>query len=613
MPRITLALTTNYENITRPVATSMARDVMRICDIPQSTPLYFPGEFEQANQPGTNQGDDGNEIRWQSDRRLIMTAEDLIKQDAVLQTVVRQNEQPPFLEDRRLGVSLRPVYVTSTLKITFKYVCSTRQEAIRWRDEMAVKRAENRTSLSHQIQYDIPVSDGTLGTLAHLHGLRESIAGYGENFAQWFKGMQRAEFLMIGTQDGRKETLNMMVRQKQVHLTGYFEFADIPQERKVSGNSTWEIEFSYNVDYDRCTHLYFVYPLVVHQQHIDEAFYDSTPRFGVEELNKSGAIGITALDHMNEYVNYYPGPAGGIRVPYYDEWNPPKAAQAPYTVPLASWMVVLDPEDPQYVLDLTDLPDMTWAEQIDTFFRNNPAKLTKRGACPYIFSIWAGDVPIDQSLVYIDEHLVVRTTKTLDLRKAYHVRLSFITNYSVLTSDAVYDMKTNPVATLLGFQSVWPALDVEWAMHHLIDGQYLTTNYMVWFYQLIMNHRIGMFNQGGSTVHGPGGTNQRWKGGIAGVGRNSGGAISKPSSPVGPKNPSLYTGSNWRVNMSDGGYSNPNHPWNTGDGHWDEDGNWIEDGKTYPPGYVDITDPTYSRRSKGGPHYVQFLTIFTKR
>lgn len=609
MPRITLPLTTSYENITRPVAMSIARDVMRICNINQDTPLYIPGEFEQVNQPGTVMGQ-SDEMRWQSESRIYGTVTDIIKNDAVMQAVVRQNEQPPFLEDRQLGISVRPVYIPSDLTISFRHTFATRQEAIRWRDEMAVRRAENRTSMSHEIQYDIPISDGILSTLSHLHELRENIAGYGQDFTYWFRSMRRAMFVMIGTQDGREDTLTMMVRQKQVHITGYFDFSDIPQETKVDGNSTWEVQFSYRLQYDRCTHLYFAYPLVVHQQHIGEAFFDSAPRFGVEEVNKNGSIGITALDHMNEYVNSFPPPMGGLRVPYYDEWIPPKSQQPTYTVPVVSWMIVLDPEDPQNILDLTDLPDMQWALQVDTLFRLFPGKLTVRGQSPVLFTLFCDDVAMDQSILKIDESLHVRTTRPLDMRRTYHLRMSFVTNYSLLTPDAVNDMKRNAMATLLIFQTVWPTLDVEKAVEGLLDDQYLTTNYIVWFYQLLMDHGVGMFNQGGHIHEGPGGRDLRWKGGIAGVGRNQGGNVSKGPTPHGPKNPSLYTGSNWRQNMSEGGYSNPDGSGGNGTGGTGGTGG---NGGNNGDGGWDINDPIWRNRANGGPHYVQFLSIFTMR
>lgn len=631
MPRITLGLTTNYENITRPVAMSIARDVMRICDIDQNTPLYMPGEFETVNQPGTGVGE-SQAIRWSSDRRLVVVADDSIKNDKMLTGDVMSNEEPAFWEDRRLGASLRPVFITSDLVLSFKYTCATRQEAINWRDEMALKRKQNRTSISHEIEYDIPISDGTIGTLAHIHELREGIAGYGDTFAQYFKANQRVPFHLIGTVDGRQDTLNLMVKQNQTAITGYFDFSDIPKERKTAGNSTWEIEFSYQLQYDRCTHLYFVYPMVIHQQHVGADFFDATPKFSVEELNKNGSVGIKALDVMNEWVNYYPAATGGLRVPYYDEWIPPKSAQPAYSVPIISWMIVLDPKDPTDILALAELPDMKFIQEIDTLFRSGPEKLTRKGQSPVIFTLYCDDTAMAQEVITIDEHLRVRATRPLDLRHSYHLRMSFVTNYSYFLPDTILDMKTNPIATLLLFQTVVPVLDVEWAVHRLIDGKYIATNYLVWFFQFIMSHGYGMFNQGGHRSSLTSAVDARWKTNAASLGRVDNSAFGAAVKGYGPRDPSLYTGSNWRVNMSDGGITNPDGSGGGGNtGYWDEDGNWVDTGSgghwddngnwvpgtpgtgPQPGNWGDITSPGVRSRTNPGPHYVQFLSIMALR
>lgn len=585
MPKITHALVSSYENITRPVAASVARDVMRFCSIPQSIPVYMPGEFDRADQAGSKEGD-SVAIRWRSNRRMIVVVEDTIKQDALLSVITRENEQPPFLEDRRLGFSLRPIYVPANMSLSVRYICATRQEAIRWRDDQAVRRAENRTALAHQIDYSLPLSDWALGLVAHLHQLREGVAGYGDSFAAYFKSVQRAPVHVIGTQDHRAETRSLMIPQRQTAITGWFDFTDIPKETKVDGNSTWEVQFTYNLQYDRCTHYYIAYPLVVHQQHVGADYFDAAPRFGVEELEKNGSIGITALDHMNEWVNNYPQPVGGLRVPYYDDWLPPKANQAQYTVPMMSWMIVLDPNDPQEILDLSLLPDMRFVEEVDTFLRATHQHLTARGRSPLIFTLWCNDIPMDQSLLEIDKHLRVRVNKPLDMRYNYHLRMSFVTNYSLLYESCIMDMKRHAVASLLIYQTVVPMLDVEIALEHLVDGQYLATKYIIWFYQFLVDHGYGCFNQGGHRSQ------------VLGRSRNNANLLESQRS-VGSRrvvrDASFYTGSNWRLNTADGGLSSST-------GEWLDDTEW----------YYDESNPDLRHRRRR-PKYVQFLAIMTKR
>lgn len=493
MPRITVPLASSYDAINRPVALGVARDVMTLCAIDQDTPIYLTGEFEQLNQPGTNLGQN-DEVRFESHRRMVVTAEDNYRQESMLNIVVRQNEFPPFIEDRDLGFSVRGVYAQSDIQLNFKYTCATRHEAIKWRDEFAVRRAENRSAITHEVSYNIPLHDGLLALMAHLHELKENIAGYGEDFPTYFNRIQRRPIQCIGALDGDHDKLLTVIPEKQVQLTGWFDFTDIPKEQKVDGNSTWEITFTYNVSYYRCLHLYVVYPLMVHQQHIRKEYYDSRRRWSVEELPKLGAIGIRALDSLDGNLDNYPPYADGIRLPQHDEWIP-SHRKPDYTVPGCTWMIALSPTDPSDVLDLMTIPAMRLSPEIEAYFRTYHKRLCKRGASPALFTLFCDDMPMTESLLYVDEALRVRTTVPLDLRRNYHLRLSFPTKYSLFDSIAIRSMQENAIATLQIFQTILPQLDVEDALTRLFDGKYLTVPYIEWFYSYLRDKGIGFADQ----------------------------------------------------------------------------------------------------------------------
>lgn len=491
MPRITIPLAVNYHNISRPIAMSIARDVMKLCNIKLETPIYMTGEFEQLKQPGSNIGDT-DEVRFESNQRIVVTADDSIKNDSVVTTLVRSNEEPPILEDRRLGISVRPIYVQSDVVLSFKYTCSTQQQAIKWRDEFAVRRAENRSAIHHEITYDIPIQDGLLGLLTHLHQLRERIAGYGDSFVEYFKAIQCREIAAVGAVDGDIQKLLLTVPETQAPVTGYFDFSDIPKEVKVSGNSTWEIEFTYKTTYRRCTHLYIAYPLLVHQQHISKRYFSSRPRFSVEELTKTGAIGVEALDILDRNVDSLPPPSDGLRFPFYDEWIPAPRAQPPYTYPSVTWMVAIDPASPTVLMNLLDIPDLRFTLEVEAYFKEVYAKLTLRGGASVLFTLFADDRPVDQSLIEIDADLNVLSKIPLDLRRQYHVRLSFPTFYPLFFGNAIDVMQKHTLATLQVFQTIIPELDVELALEkYTFGGKYLTRAYIHWFYRYLQNKGIG--------------------------------------------------------------------------------------------------------------------------
>lgn len=578
MPRKTIELPANYDPISRPVCMGIARDVMELCGIGAETPIYMPGEFEQMTQSNGLNGNDGNPV-WNGFKKVKVTAMDRTRPGSVMQQITRQNDMPPMLEDRRLGFSVRPVYFHSDITLSFKYTCTSRAEAIKWRDSYAEKRAENRTSFQHQVAYDIPFDEDVLRVLSHVHELRENIAGYGETISEYFTSLQRRQFKVFGTEDGDMDKTTIVVPEQQVQAQGWFEFDDLPEEQKNEGIPTWTIEFTYKAMYHRCTHLYVVWPLMIHQQHVAVGFFDDRPRYAVDELPKMGAVGIRALDVIQGNVDYLPPPADGMRVPGYDEWIPGYKNQPTYSVPGISWMIALDPNDPQDILNLTQIPDLRFTLELDTYLKSMYKVLNRKGGSPILFTLYNEDLPMSEEMLTIDKDLNVRATVPLDLRRSYHLRLSFPTLYGLFTDPAIRSMQTSPFAVLQIFQSIMPQLNVDHAKAILIDGVYLPKSYIKWFYKLLEDKGIGF--QGGNGGGIPGSVNTGEAGGLPGS------YVDRPDGGTGTQGPGGVGGGNSGTGLIGGGGGLDNPP---KDGSWGNGDHW-------------------SREGQGGNKYVQFLGI----
>lgn len=590
MPRVTVPLVTNYENITRPVAMSIARDVKRLLNISDDAPLYLRGEFESVNQPGGELGK-GDEVRFESFQRIVVVADDKIRHSSLLSTLVRQNEEPPVLEDRRLGISLRPVYLKSDLSLSFKYTAASRQQAIKWRDEFSIRRAENRSSIQHEVSYDLPIQSGILELLAHIHDLREKTAGYGETYVDYFKSLAQKPISTIGAVDGDPGKLLVVVPEKQVQAQGWFDFDEVPQETKTDGNSTWEVSFTYNVMYARCTHWYVVYPLVIHQSHIASKWYSKKTFFSVEEVSKNGPIGITALDTLDKDVGSLPPPADGVRFPGYDEWIPGYRNQPIRSLPAMTWMIRLDPKDSQDIISLRQLPGITLTKEMDDYFVQCYDKLCVRGGASCLFTLYCEDLPMSEDTIMFDKDLNMRATRPLDLRRAYHVRLSFPVYYPQFSKAAVYLMSDHAIATLQVFQSILPTLDVEEALTRLLDDNSLPLPYIVWFYKYLQDHGIGF--QDGDGVAGPWGGNGMGGKGNANLPGSNGGYGNGSGSGNGP---------------GSGSGNGGNTPGGTGGG-----GKGGTDGKGNGNGLNSIEGSAYQRTGMRDGRYIQYLAIVAKR
>lgn len=529
MPRIKVPLPVTYENISRPVAVSLARDVMKLTRIPEDTPVFVANEFDTINQPdgyGLN-ANGSNEVNFESFRRLRVVATERIKHDSILNDNIRNNEEPPFLEDRRIGFSIRPNYVKSEVTLEFKYTASTRQEAVDWRDAITSDRGEERESIQHQIKYHIPMQDGIWELIAHIHDMREKIAGYGQSYDEYVREITLCDLVPLGTKDHDLKKITLAAEEHQVQAQGWFEFDEVPVETKVTDGSEWEIQFTYKAVYKRARHFYVVIPLVVHQSLIPKKYRDKRMNFSVEEVRKNGPIGVRALDVLDGNVDYLPPPVDGLRFPYWDDWIPGYSNVPPRTIPAASWMIRLDPKDPQAILSLRQIPFVSLTKEMDDYFVSVHKTLHKRSGGSCVFTLYQDNLPMAEDAISVDENLDIRATIVPDLRKTYHLRLLFPVQYAVFTPKAIDEMSTHWAATLQVFQSIVPTLDVEYAQTLLLDDESLPYTYIQWFYNYLFKRGIG-WPEGPGGGFGPGGGDgSDGTGGNGGSGGNNGGGVAR--------------------------------------------------------------------------------------
>lgn len=505
MPHITTPLAVNYQNIQLPVATQIARDVMKVCGIDENTPLYMMDEFDSIKQRGSGPNAD-SDISFNSSSQLVVTAKDSLQNESITNQTVRTNDQPPYLEDRRLGFSVRPVMLVSNLQLTFKYRASSRREAQAWRDEQAVRKAEYRQAMHHEINYNVPIHDGVLALVAEIHSLREKVAGYGESFSEYFNSISKMAFSADGAPDGDVEKLTMTVPFKQDEISGWFEFDEIPQETKKDQSSAWEIEFTYNVRYNRCTHLYLAYPLMIHQSLINNKYFSKERKFGLEDMEMNGSIGLAALHQVLKRNEMPPLEATtGMRFPHWDEWMPGYRSVVPRTVPAATWMISLSPKDTQDIINLEQIPNVRFTLEQLTYMKSTHATLGRKGGAALLFTLYSDSVPMSERLLVIDKDLNVRTVVPLDLRKQYHLRLNFPTLYSDFTPEALIGISEHPEASLQTFQSMVYALDVEKARAKYVSDGWLSREYVKWFYGYLYDHGRG--SDGNPANDGTGGSN----------------------------------------------------------------------------------------------------------
>lgn len=493
VPNFTVPIANTYDAITRPVSMMLAKEVKRICMIAEDTPLRMAGERGVTNQPGTDLFKK-DEIRFGSTDVVYCTATEIPRNNQLLATPVRNMlEYQPVVFDKEIGLFIKPVYVQHDIRLEFKYRAGSKHAAEKWKNERMLRIAESRSSMQHTFLYNLTMNEGLLGLLHHVHTLRETCAGYGDTFTEWFKQIQQREFHVAGTTDGDINKSTILIGERQAHICGYFEPGDIPVPVKEDDTTMYEVDFTYVVSYMKPVHWHVVYPIMVHQQHISLDYIDITPRYSVDDLDQNlSSASWNALERIRWSVQGRSHQTeGGLRYPYYDEWFVPED-HVDYSIPVISWMLGLEPLQPQYVVDLKDLPDMDFTDTFSAYLKACHQGLTHKGKSMVRFTIYEDTSPLAQEYLVVDDELNVRTTQPLSMRKLYHLRMSFVTSLTGLDCTVVPLLLDHPIAALEMFQTMLPMLDVEWAWKHAVteDGK-LDERYLHWVMHTLEQKRLG--------------------------------------------------------------------------------------------------------------------------
>lgn len=491
MPKVNVLFNDSYNSITWPVLRDISKDVIKLCGLSDNTPLFINGERGTTNQPGSELFRE-DEVRFGSTNQVYCEVEERYSQEELLTAKIRErNDSHPVIADYDLGLFIRPTYIKNEITFNFKYIAASMNAATRWRDELLMRMAETRTSHQHTLMFDLYLNDDILALINHIYQLKENISGNGETFTDYFNRIKRVDFHLKGTRDGDVNKSVMTTSLRQARVYGHFE-GGVPTENRVDSNITYEVDFTYKIGYHKPIAWYIDYPLVVHQQHINPELVDMNVKYALTDLDYSQMdSGIKALDKVtwrtlvDHNVSF-----SGLRYPYYDEW-PVVEDTLPWSLPIANWLLSIDPSKPQHLIDLNKLPDMEFTKVFKSFLLDSVKGLTFKGGSSVRFTLYQGLDALDGSLIEVSDDLIISSKKPLDLTKVYHIRLSFVTSANELSATAYETLRKHPIAALEIFQTMFPLLDVEWAMKYGISNFQLSDQYIEWVYYEAENRGYG--------------------------------------------------------------------------------------------------------------------------
>lgn len=439
MPKVILTNDGIKETVIRPVVLAIADQVQEWTGLSEMSVL-FNGDTEVAIQPGSTINDEPSFNNTPSRPLWRIVARDEHRTEKLMATAVHQMEHPEYFYDEALGVFLRPVYSPTLLTLDFEYRASDITAARRWRDEIRTKISMSRDSRTHIVNYSYLVPESYFELLEHIHELREHQAGYGQDYQTWLKNCFTQNATILTTLAGQHE--RWAVREQQCRILGRFTFNEMPDDFNKSGEDSAYVQtFSYQVYFDCPIATAADYPFVVHNQLIDERFWSIPEKDDIKKAAWRSPHSLTALGAFEVTHLAKPVVEAGMKFPEFHEFFPRVKLKS--TVQVFSALLGIspvDPDNPQANRLLMNLAEVDDDYQLRPEFLDH-LKWDHKYICTYgesmvNVSVYVGDYLLDSQYYEVDQDLNLKLKIDPDLRKTYYVRLSLITDPSILSEAA---------------------------------------------------------------------------------------------------------------------------------------------------------------------------------
>lgn len=438
------------ESVTRPVVFDITRQIQEWTGLGAMN-ILFAGDADTAIQPGSSIEDTETYNRTTSEAKWRVNVREEHQTDKLLATAVHQMEFPEFFYDKALNVSLRPVYSPTILTLEFEYRSTDVNNARRWRDEIRAKVSTNRDIRTHIVNYSYLIPKEFMPLLAHIHFLRESQAGYGDDLETYLKNHFTQNATKLATLAGTEE--RWAIAEQQGRIMGQFEFQELPDEPTKQGETAaYRQTFSYRIYYDCPIATAADYPVLVHNQLIDMQYLMINPVDDFDTYESRSPHSVTALGAFEVDRLAKPTIRSGLRLPQFHEFYPSSVPRN--TLQVMSALVGI--EDPlvnpnnRQIMDFSEI-DEQWEfrDEFISYLKYDYAYLNKFGESFVNVTVYDGSIPLHYSLFFIDENLNVVLNFDPDLRRTYYVRLSLLTDPLDLSEAAKNRARNNANGLIL--------------------------------------------------------------------------------------------------------------------------------------------------------------------
>lgn len=437
MPQIERVINDTNLTIIRPVAKAVIRQVCEAVGISPKVDVLYPDSKGVVEQPGSTLESKDNTPKFNSGEYISIIVEDKPGfEGGVYYDTRHKSETTPIFADPALGLFLAPIVSNRELFINITYKSQDGVAAKAWVENMRSRIIGSRLQLFHRVQAYYIVPEEVTSIIEHVYELRENKAGYGETIEEYFFPRADNRFTTFTDQGEKNKALGFSVPYTELY--GWFENPNEPDkpERGDKGEN-YTATLTYRVQLDVHTSLLLRYPIIVHNQYIDNRYifnikptaYDKLKVDGTQTAMLDGFYGAKrpALDPEFSY---------GIRLPKHDDWLAEPLTYAPHTLQLYSVLIVVDENNPPLFMNIQDVEELELPDFVWDYIRSENNWMLKPTNSLFQFTLFLQNDSYPANCVNISETLDVTVKNVVNLRYQQHARFGVYLDLKYLNEEA---------------------------------------------------------------------------------------------------------------------------------------------------------------------------------
>lgn len=446
----------------RPVVLDIVQQLIEITGIDPETRIVYPGTIGVAQQNGTDlTPSEHKNIFSFGDQLFVEVMEDFV--DArIMSTAVFRGENAPVFEDKALNVFLRPVFSTCRVTLNFRQRFKDKVSAFKWRDELKNRVSAGRQAMVHSVTYSYSIPDPIQALFKEIYSLREKQGGYGDTLEHWLSECYTSNATIVVTQAGTQPDIRIAETQSRVQ--GYFDFEGRPDLGDGDGTGpVWYMNFQYTFEYDKPTAFVVGYPIVIHNQLLPKEYRRENPT--PEEMMYRMAMPWSLANLYEFESTRWPDvirKMEGVTIPPYDDYVPSPASKLPTTNRVFTCLLKITEDNPAYLVNLGKLGTRNLNSIILEFLKDEYRYITKPWLSVLNLALYRGPLMMDHKVnpLTVDKDLNVIANIPLDIRELYHLNMSLVKDWSLITRAAKDRLRSNACVVRKLARAINPYIDL---------------------------------------------------------------------------------------------------------------------------------------------------------